>query len=194
MSERRACSAATQHRSSQRYEAKRADDEPRVLTRMQELVREHPRFGYRRIAKLLQREGHRIGFDRAYRLWRREGLKVPRKAKKKRRVGDSHQGCIRHRVEKRNHVWAWDFVFDSTSSGSSLKWLAIAEFVTRTSWTCCEGCSLLMGFPNIFDPTMAQSSLRPAFASGWITRVLAHCIFRRAVRGKTVTQKVSTVG
>ena len=54
---------------------------------MLELVREHPRFGYRRIAKLLQREGHRVGLDRAYRLWRREGLKVPRKPKKKRRLG-----------------------------------------------------------------------------------------------------------
>lgn len=131
VSERRACSAAAQHRSSQRYEAKRADDEPQLIARMLELVGEHPRFGYRRIAKLLQREGHRIGFDRAYRLWRREGLKVPQKAKKKRRLGDSDQGCIRHRVERRNHVWAWDFVFDSTSSGSSLKWLAIIDEYTR---------------------------------------------------------------
>jgi transposase InsO family protein len=98
---------------------------------MLELVREHPRFGYRRIAKLLQREGHRIGFDRAYRLWRREGLKVARKPKKKRRLGNSDQGCIRHRAERRNHVWAWDFVFDSTSSGSSLKWLAIIDEYTR---------------------------------------------------------------
>lgn len=131
VSERHACSVTDQHRSSQRYVAKRSDDEPRLIARMLELVREHPRFGYRRIAKLLQREGHRIGFDRAYRLWRREGLKVPQKPKKKRRLGDSDQGCIRHRVEKRNHVWAWDFVFDSTSSGSSLKWLAIIDEYTR---------------------------------------------------------------
>ncbi len=92
MSERPACSVATQHRSSQRYSAKRADAEPRLIARMLEIVREHPRFGYRRIAKLLQREGHRIGFDRTYHLWRRQGLKVPRKPKKQRRVGDSHQG------------------------------------------------------------------------------------------------------
>lgn len=131
MSERRACKVADQHRSSQRYQVKRPDDEPRLISRMLELVREFPRFGYRRIAKLLQREGHRIGFDRAYRLWRREGLKVPRKPKKKRRLGTSDQGCIRHRVERRNHVWAWDFVFDSTSSGSSLKWLAIVDEHTR---------------------------------------------------------------
>ena len=83
---------AGQQRSSQRYEAQRPDDEPGIITRMLELVREHPRFGYRRIVKLLQREGHRVGFDRAYRLWRREGLQVPRKARKKRRLGASDQG------------------------------------------------------------------------------------------------------
>ena len=131
VSQRRACSVAGQHRSSQRYAAKRADDEPHLVSRMLELVGEHPRFGYRRIAKLLQREGHRVGFDRAYRLWRREGLKVPRKTKKKRRLGGSNQGCVRHRVERRNHVWAWDFVFDSTSSGTSLKWLAVIDEYTR---------------------------------------------------------------
>lgn len=131
VSERRACDVAGQHRSSQRYEAQRPDDEPGIITRMLELVREHPRFGYRRIAKLLQREVHRVGFNRAYRLWRREGLQVPRKARKKRRLGASDQGCIRHRVERRNHVWAWDFVFDRTSSGSSLKWLAIIDEYTR---------------------------------------------------------------
>lgn len=131
MSERRACRTADQHRSSQRYVAKRTGDEPQLLARMLELVRDHPRFGYRRIAKLLQREGHRVGFDRMYRLWRREGLKVPRKPRKKRRLGDSSQGCIRHRVEKRNEVWALDFVFDSTASGSSLKWLAVVDEHTR---------------------------------------------------------------
>lgn len=131
VSERRACCLTEQHRSSQRYEAKPADDEPVVVARMLELVREHPRFGYRRIARLLQREGHRVGFDRAYRLWRREGLKVPQKPRKKRRLGNSSQGCVRHRVSRRNHVWAWDFVFDSTSRGSSLKWLAIIDEYTR---------------------------------------------------------------
>jgi putative transposase len=131
VSERRACVAAEQHRSVQRYEARPAEDEPRVLSRMWELVKEHPRFGYRRIAKLLQREGHRAGFDRVYRLWRREGLKVPKRPRKKRRLGTSAQGCLRHRVERKNHVWAWDFIFDRTASGTSLKWLSILDEYTR---------------------------------------------------------------
>ena len=85
----------------------------------------------RRIAKLLQREGHRIGFDRAYRLWRRAGLKVARRRKEKHCLCTSNQGCVRQRVERRNYVWAWDFVFESINSGSSLKWLAIIDEHTR---------------------------------------------------------------
>ena len=131
VSERHACRVADQHRSVQRYERQQPGDESAVVSRMHELVRQHPRFGYRRITILLQREGHRVGFDRGYRLWRREGLKVPSKPRKKQRLGSSDQGCVRHRVSRQNHVWAWDFIFDRTSSGSSLKWLTIVDEYTR---------------------------------------------------------------
>jgi len=57
-----------------------------------------------------------------------------------------------------------------------------------------EVCSLLMAFRNIFVPTMGRILLRPAFASGSVTRVLGRCLFRRAVHGRTVMQKVSIVG
>ena len=56
---------------------------------------------------------------------------MPRTPKKKCRLGTSDRGCIRHRAERRNHVSVWDLVFDSTSSGSSLKWLAIIDEHTR---------------------------------------------------------------
>ena len=115
----------------QRYDRRRPDDEARLAARMLELVKENPRFGYRRIAALLRREGHRAGFDRVYRLWRREGLKVPRKPRKRRRLGRAEDGCVRHRVERRNQVWAWDFVFDRTASGTSLKWLSVVDEYTR---------------------------------------------------------------
>lgn len=131
VSERRACQAAEQHRSTQRYEAKPPDDEPRLVQRMLELVRRHPRFGYRRIAALLLREGFSAGVDRVYRLWRREGLKVPRRTKKKRRLGESKNACARRVAERPNHVWAWDFIFDWTENGTSLKWLSIVDEYTR---------------------------------------------------------------
>lgn len=87
MSERRACRVLHQPRSSHRYERKPSSDEPQLVSRIHELVRQHPRFGYRRITVLLKREGFQAGFDRVYRLWRREGLKVPKTPKKRRRFG-----------------------------------------------------------------------------------------------------------
>ena len=83
VSERRACELADQPRSTQRYLPRPASDEASVVSRMHELVRAHPRFGYRRIGVLLRREGFAANFKRVYRLWRREGLKVPRKRRKK---------------------------------------------------------------------------------------------------------------
>jgi transposase InsO family protein len=79
---------------------------------MLELVKEHPRYGYRRMWALLRREGWRVNRKRVYRLFRREGLKVPRKKKKRRRLGIKDNACIRRRALARNHVWAWDFVHD----------------------------------------------------------------------------------
>ncbi len=86
VSERRACRALKQPRSTQRYETKPRDDEPRLVDRMLELVSGRPRFGYRRISALLQAEGWRASFTRVYRLWRREGLKVPQKQRKRRTI------------------------------------------------------------------------------------------------------------
>lgn len=131
VSERQACQVVGQPRSTQRYASRSANDEPALLKRMHELVRQHPRFGYRRITILLRREGFAVNFKRVYRLWRREGLKVPRKQRKKRRLGHSNNGCVRYRVERRNHVWAWDFIFDRTTNGTSLKWFSVVDEFTR---------------------------------------------------------------
>jgi putative transposase len=108
-SERRACRVMGQPRSSHRYEAKPRDDERALVQRMLCLVRERPRFGYRRIGALLRREAWRASDTRIYRLWRREGLKVAQKKRKRRRLEKSMNGC-QHRVsEHKDHVLCWDF-------------------------------------------------------------------------------------
>ncbi|WP_261343236.1 IS3 family transposase [Gimesia maris] len=135
VSERRACVALDQPRSTQRYQSSPRSDEPSLVKRMYELVRSRPRFGYRRIARLLQREGWQASFTRVYRLWRREGLKVPQEKRKRRRTGDSRNGCHLLRPEQKDHVWCWDFVFDRTTSGSSLKWFSIVDEFTRECLT-----------------------------------------------------------
>lgn len=130
-SERRACEVIAQPRSTQRYTGQPKEDEPKLVARMLELVRQRPRFGYRRITALLRGEGWAVNVKRIYRLWRREGLKVPRKRRKRRGMGTSANACDVRRAEHQDHVWTWDFVFDRTSSGTTLKWLSIVDEHTR---------------------------------------------------------------
>jgi transposase InsO family protein len=98
---------------------------------MHELVRKHPRYGYRMITAKLRQEAWRVSFKRIYRLWRREGFLVPRKARKRRRLGHSGNSCIRRRAEHKDHVWTWDFIHDRTATGQPLKWFAITDEHTR---------------------------------------------------------------
>lgn len=132
VSERRACRVLGLQRSAQRHKPKKAtEEEGRLVTRMLELVRKHPRFGYRRIWALLRREGWWVNRKRVHRLWRQQGLKVPRKQRKKRRLGSSVNSCVRRPAEHKDHVWAWDFLHDRTSDGRPLKWLTLIDESTR---------------------------------------------------------------
>ena len=101
------------------------------MTKMLQLVRRHPRFGYRRIWALLQAEGFQVNRKRVHRLWKREGLKVPQKQRKKRRLGSSDNGIVRQRALHKDHVWAWDFIHDRTEDGRPLKWLSVVDEYTR---------------------------------------------------------------
>jgi putative transposase len=107
------------------------DDERPLVQRMLALVRRHPRYGYRRIWALLRGDGYRVNVKRVYRLWRKEGLKVPRKQHKRRRLGHSGNGCVRHRAEHMNHVWCYDFVSDQTVDGRTVKFLTLEDEYTR---------------------------------------------------------------
>lgn len=131
MSERRACELIDQPRSSQRYRAAEADDERELVKRMKQLAAAHPRYGYRRIWALLRAEKFAVNLKRVHRLWKREGLRVPKKQRKRRRFGQSANGCTRRRAEHMNHVWSYDFVFDQTADGKRLKLLPVVDEFTR---------------------------------------------------------------
>lgn len=132
MSQRRACEVLGQPRSTQRYQAKEDSEEEQDLVReMHDLVRRHPRYGYRFITAKLRQRGWHVNRKRVYRLWVREGFKVPRKTRKKRRLGHSDNSCVRRRAEHKDHVWTWDFIHDRTASGRPLKWLGITDEFTR---------------------------------------------------------------
>jgi putative transposase len=132
VSQRRACEVLGQPRSTQRYAARPSDEEEtRLVQRLHELVRQYPRYGYRLMTAKLRQEGWRVNFKRIYRLWRREGWKVPKKTRKKRRLGHSGNSCVRRRAERPDHVWCWDFIHDRTASGQPLKWFAVTDEYTR---------------------------------------------------------------
>jgi transposase InsO family protein len=131
VSQRRACQALGIHRSAVRYQPRTSAKRQALVKRMHELAQQHPRFGYRRIAALLRLEGWRVNAKRIHRLWRLEGLKVPKKQRKKRRLGSRANGCNRRQASCPNEVWSYDFVMDQTMDGRRLKILPIVDEFTR---------------------------------------------------------------
>ena len=95
------------------------------------MVRQRPRFGYRRLTQMLKREGWHVNSKRVHRLCRSEGLQVRQTVRIKRAIGVSANACDVRKSEHRDHVWTWDFVFDRTTNGTALKWLSLIDEHTR---------------------------------------------------------------
>ena len=131
VSERRACRVVSQHRSTQRREPVRRDDEAALTAATVELASEYGRYGYRRIAALLRAQGWHVNVKRVWRIWRREGLKVPSKQPKRGRLWLNDGSCIRLRPIWPNHVWAYDFVQDRTHDGRTIRMLTVIDEFTR---------------------------------------------------------------
>ena len=135
VSERRACQVLQQARSTQRYHPMQRDDEEALTGSIVSLAAQYGRYGYRRITALLQRAGWGVNHKRVERIWRREGLKVPQKQPKRGRLWLADGSCVRLRPLHRNHVWAYDFVFDRTREGRPLKFLTVVDEFTRECLT-----------------------------------------------------------
>jgi putative transposase len=132
VSERRACRVLGQPRNTQRYRPCRRADEERLLAQMRQLARQRPRFGSPRIHRELVASGWRVNHKRVHRLWKEEQMQVPRKQHRRRRLpGNSENGCVRHRAERVNHVWSYDFLTDRTEDGRRLKLLVVIDEYTR---------------------------------------------------------------
>ena len=95
---------------------------------MRRLAAQYPRYGYRRIRIFLRREGHQMNRHRAHRLWRLAGLQLPRR-RPRRRVAHSRPRPLP--ASGANHVWGYDFVFDTCANGQSLKCLTVIDEFTR---------------------------------------------------------------
>ena len=131
VSERRACAALGQHRSTQRKVPRGREDEERLTADIIALARQYGRYGYRKIAGLLEQAGWVVNDKRVERIWQREGLKVPHKQPKRGRLWLADGSCIRLRPEHRNHVWSYDFVEDRTHDGRKYRMLNVVDEFTH---------------------------------------------------------------
>ena len=110
-----------------RYRSTRPPDTA-LEERIRTLAGQHPRYGYLRIWALLRRAGQAVNRKRVHRLWRKLKLQVPRRRKKKRYVSS---GQVPLRAEHPNHVWTWDFIYDTTADGRTLRCLTVSDEFTR---------------------------------------------------------------
>jgi putative transposase len=134
VSQRRVSRALALNRSGLRYAPMHPDRRLALARRIEVLAGEHPRYGYRRIWALLRREGWSVNVKAVHRLWRQAGLKLagPRAAPRPRRPhGRDANGCHLRPSRGKDDVWTWDFIFDRTIDGRSLKWLSLIDEFTR---------------------------------------------------------------
>ncbi len=131
VSERRACRALGQWRSTQRYARRYSDDEEALKARIVGLASQYGRYGYRRVTALLRNEGWLVNHKRVERIWRQEGLKVPLKQPKRGRLWLNDGSIIRLRPEFPKHVWSYDFMQDRTHNGVPFRILNVIDEYTR---------------------------------------------------------------
>lgn len=154
--ERRACRLMKLAVSSFRYRSRCSDDGLRE--QLQQLARERPRFGYRRLHAMLPAEPS-VNHKRVWRVYHETGLAIRRKKRKRLvRVGKPLEPAT-----ARNEEWALDFVSDRIATGRSIRFLNIADAYTRE-------CLAL--------------EVDTSFASRRVTRVLDQVIAERGVPGR----------
>jgi len=124
-SERRACRVMKMAVASYRYRSRHTDEPPR--TKLVELAREKPRFGYRRLHVLLGRWGEHVNHKRVHRVYREAGLMIRRKKRKH---------CVRVGTPLRvrtaaNQEWALDFLHDAVECGRAIRVLSVVDAYTR---------------------------------------------------------------
>jgi putative transposase len=142
LSSRRACALLCVSRSSLSYESRLEKRDAPALQAMRVLAGQYPRYGYRKIRIFLARQGHLMSAERTHRLWKQAGLQVPKRRPRRRIAGGRPRPVPPTGV---NHVWAYDFVFDTCADGRSLKCLTVVDEFTRECLAIDVGGSIRSG-------------------------------------------------
>ena len=155
-SQRRVCGLMGIAVASYYYRTTRSDEPLR--TRLVELARSKPRFGYRRLQVLLRRGGELVNHKRLHRIYREAGLTI-RRRKRKHCVREGKPLLARTSA---NQEWALDFVHDAVECGRAIRVLSVVDAFTRE-------CLAL--------------EVDTSFASRTVTRVLDAIIAVRGIAG-----------
>ena len=139
LSERRGCALTGLNRKSHRY-IKRRKPLKAVTEKIRQLAMQHPSFGYRRVWALLRREAIKINLKKVYRLWKQEKLSLPKRKPRKLRAKSTNG--IMPKAEYANQIWTYDFVFDQSLSGKSLKMLTLIDEYSRECLAVEVGISI----------------------------------------------------
>lgn len=138
LSERTSCELVDLHRSVARYAPLRIDP-PDLIERILAIAAERPRFGYRRIHRMLLREGFKINRKRVLRIYQELHLQVRRKRRK--------QAARASRLPKLtptlvNEGWSMDFMSDTLVDGRSLRIFNVVDDCSREAVTMEVGNSI----------------------------------------------------
>ena len=139
ISERRGCTLVGLNRKSHRYRQRRKSP-AKLIEKIRQLAMTHPQFGYRRIWAMLGRDGIKINLKKVYRLWKSEKLILPKRRPSKKRAKPIIG--ITPKAAYANQVWTYDFVFDQSLSGKSLKMLTLIDEFTRECLAVEVGVSI----------------------------------------------------
>ena len=133
LSERRACGLIGMNRGSWRYQPKERN-EAALRRRLRELAGERPRFGYRRLHRMLCREKKnglpkwRVNHKRVYRIYGEEGLAMRVRKRKRFRAEARVPLALPTRA---NQVGSMDFTRDSLASARKFRTLNLMDGYTR---------------------------------------------------------------
>jgi len=129
VSQRQACKELCISRSLLAYTPKQPLKDQALMEPIKKLSETYPRFGYRRIAVMLDwQQDKTINVKRVYRIWKMLNLQLPKRRPRKKRPGSDPMKLL---SEHTNHVWSYDFVSDRTANGQKLKILAVVDEYTR---------------------------------------------------------------
>jgi transposase InsO family protein len=124
LSQRSACRWSGLSRHVARYRLRQVEQDVQALAAMHPVMRQNPRFGYRRVAVLAQ-----LSFKRAWRLWKQQGFAV--QPARVRRPRSGHRDERLQQATHRNHVWTYDILYERLADGRFFKTLSILDEFTR---------------------------------------------------------------